>query len=246
MKNVKSEKGAITILVLISVLSFVAFLISSYVIVSNKAKSQKEIVEQTKEIYSTKESMEEIYNSYFANSEIIPIYTVEQFLKIGNNQDVVINEENSKIYNFSDDGVYVLMNDLVLEKEWYSNELNGKIKAFELNGHKIIADGIEYPYTWIEDNLKQREIIGKQDKLSEDILIKIANAMHDSQMPIETFTVGKEIVTATSYDYVMYLYGQVYKNTYVRDENGIGDGVASYNARAEKIALLNSLCDRNA
>ena len=51
MKNFKSEKGAITIIVLVSVLFFVSFLISSYVIVANKVQAQKEIVQQTRDIY---------------------------------------------------------------------------------------------------------------------------------------------------------------------------------------------------
>lgn len=70
--------------------------------------------------------------------------------------------------------------------------------------------------------------------------------MHDSQLSIKCFTVGKETMNATSYDYVMYLYGPIYEETYVKDENGEGDGFASYDARAVKIALLNTLCDRNA
>lgn len=70
--------------------------------------------------------------------------------------------------------------------------------------------------------------------------------MHDSQLSINCFTVGKETINATSYDYVMYLYGPIYNETYVKDENGEGDGVASYDARAVKISLLNTLCDRNA
>ena len=44
MKKLKSEKGAITIIVLVSVLFFVSFLISSYVIIANKVQTQKEII----------------------------------------------------------------------------------------------------------------------------------------------------------------------------------------------------------
>ena len=382
MKRLKSNRGAITILVLVTVLFFIAFLISLYIIISNKVQTQKEFISQTRKIYKSDKTMEEIYNSYFSSDEVIPIYTAQQFRKIIDSENnplkvedaiekVIVNEENGKIYEYSAKSVYVLKNDIylseewfidklingvilqtngykiiadgieypytwikddielileediegalnnenlleiakliknnpnktkqevydlyftnditpiytseqlllagsnkylkisqednkicrysetgnyvlkdniILNKEWYSNELPENI-TLQANGYKIIADGIEYPYTWIEDNFKQREILAQDNTLSEEILIKIANAKHDSGLPLECFTVGKEFINSTSYDYVMYLYGKVYHETYVKDENGIGDGVASYNARGEKMNLLNTLCDRYA
>ena len=52
MKKLKNENGAITILVVISILFMISFLISSYVIVANKVKSQKEVIAQTKKYMS--------------------------------------------------------------------------------------------------------------------------------------------------------------------------------------------------
>ena len=97
MKNLKKENGAITIIVLVSVLFMVSFLISSYILVSNKLKSQKDILEETERVYDSTETMEDIYNSYIGNSEIIPIYTMEQLLKIGSNETIQVKE---KFYNF--------------------------------------------------------------------------------------------------------------------------------------------------
>lgn len=255
MKKLKSNRGAITILVLVTVLFFIAFLISLYIIISNKVQTQKEFISQTRKIYESDKTMEEIYNSYFSNDEVIPIYTADHFRKITtldeNNplleenatEKVIVNEENGKIYEYSAKSVYILKNDIYLNEEWYIDQLiNGVI--LQTNGYKVIADGIEYPYTWIEDNFKEREILAQEDTLSEDILIKVANAKHDSGLSLECFTVGREFFNSTEpYEYVMYLYGYIYHETYVRDENGVGDGEASYYARAEKITLLNEICD---
>ncbi len=69
MKNLKKENGVITIITLVTILFIVSFLISSYILVANKVKIQKEIVSETRKIYEPKSSMEEIYNSY-----ILPLY----------------------------------------------------------------------------------------------------------------------------------------------------------------------------
>lgn len=123
MKKVKEEKGAITIIVLVSLIFFVSFLVSTYLILANKSQSQLEIIEQTKEIYDNSESITDIYNSYFAD-EVIPIYTVEQLLKIGTGDNIVIKEAGNKIYNFGQDGIYMLMNDLEFDVADYQDELN--------------------------------------------------------------------------------------------------------------------------
>ena len=51
MKKLKSENGAIAILVLISLVFLTTFLISSYVIMSNKMQSQRKVISDTKDIY---------------------------------------------------------------------------------------------------------------------------------------------------------------------------------------------------
>ena len=116
MNKLKNENGAITIIVLVTILFSVAFLISSYVIIKNKVQVQKEIISETKKAYEDGKSMEEIYNSNFSTSEAIPIYTKEQYLKIGSNEEVKV---NNKYYTFSSTGTYILMNSL----ELYESEL---------------------------------------------------------------------------------------------------------------------------
>ena len=109
-RRIKNEKGAVTLLVLVTILFFVAFLITTYMIMVNKAKSQKEVVDQTRQIYNSV-SAEQAYYSYFGDS-VVPIYTVDQLLKIGSGASIQINETGGKIYTFDGTATYVLMNDL--------------------------------------------------------------------------------------------------------------------------------------
>lgn len=109
MRNIKSESGAITILVLVSVLFMLSFLISSYVIIANKVQAQKEIIAQTKSIYENY-NLEDIYNSYFGKN-IIPITDKEQLLSIGTGNDKII---DGNYYDFANnkETIYLLMNDI--------------------------------------------------------------------------------------------------------------------------------------
>ncbi len=164
MRNIKSESGAITILVLVSVLFMLSFLISSYVIIANKVQAQKEIIAQTKSIYENY-NMDEIYNGYFSNNNIIPIYTPEQLLTIGNSEEDQTISINGKFYKFpankdnpkseeeNNNTIYLLMNDIEFNDEVYASKYenvfdessnwipigkNTKIVGnFEGNGHEI-------------------------------------------------------------------------------------------------------------
>ena len=134
MKKLKNEKGAITILVLVTMLFLLAFLMSAYMIVSNRAKKQKEISNEIEQLYSQPENLIDIYNSYF-NKEVIPIYTVEQLLKIGSNEYLIINNKYCKM-NWS--STYALMADLTLNKEQQISMKDSRFTgSFEWNGHTI-------------------------------------------------------------------------------------------------------------
>lgn len=67
MKKLKSENGAIAILVLISLVFLTTFLISSYVIMSNKMQSQRKVISDTKDIYGNYD-LNQMYESYFDKS----------------------------------------------------------------------------------------------------------------------------------------------------------------------------------
>ena len=112
-KKLKSEKGAITLVVLVTMLFLIAFLMTLFLRVANKAQTSAETTEQIKQKYNNLEDEETIYQSYFADEEVIPIYTVEQLKKIGSGEQVEV-EQEKKIYIFKKDGYYVLKNNLNL------------------------------------------------------------------------------------------------------------------------------------
>ena len=166
MKKLKSEKGAITIIVLVSVLFFVSFLISSYVIVANKVQAQKEITQQTRSIYENY-NIEDVYNSYFG-ANIIPISTKEQLFAIGTGTDKII---NNNYYNFANNEktIYVLANDIEFNAYEETSLARGSdsyywvpigertdlIAKFEGNGHTITVnykddEGDEYSVIYSE------------------------------------------------------------------------------------------------
>ena len=70
MKRLKSEKGVITMITLVTVLFMISFLISSYIIVANKVRTQKEMMAETKSIYEPKSTMEEILNLLQDNARL--------------------------------------------------------------------------------------------------------------------------------------------------------------------------------
>ncbi len=134
----KSERGAITLFVLIAMLAFIAFLTTMFMIGSVKRQAQAEASKQTGAIYSERDA-DTMYGEYFGEGAI-PIYTVEQLAQICSGNDVAISEENGKIYKFTSDAVYILMNDLafIYEQEgtWGLPEFTGNGR-FEGNGKTI-------------------------------------------------------------------------------------------------------------
>ncbi|MCL2355459.1 MAG: hypothetical protein FWC68_06370, partial [Oscillospiraceae bacterium] len=116
MRNIKSENGAVTLLVIVTILFFIAFLIGSFVVISNQASSQIEMAEQVRRIYEPGDA-EEIYDSYFDRG-IIHIYNVDELLAIGSGDARVV---RGRTVIFTSDALYVLMNDLELSSsasEW--------------------------------------------------------------------------------------------------------------------------------
>lgn len=116
--NPKSEKGAITLVVLVGMLFLTVFLMSIYIQLSNKAQDSAETTKQIAEQYNNLGEANNIYNNYFANTDIVPIYTKEQLAKIGSGEEILI---DGKIYTFSTDAYYILKKDLDLGGIYNSN-----------------------------------------------------------------------------------------------------------------------------
>ena len=151
-QEIKNQKGAITLVVLISILFFTTFLTSTYIILSNKAQTQIEITKQIKNKYK-QEDPKQTYNKFFGE-EIIPIYNVEQLLNIGSGKNIPINETGGKIFKFSNTATYTLMNnisfsaieweDLLNEEDWVPINSNEEFEGnFEGNGKKITVTNLD-------------------------------------------------------------------------------------------------------
>lgn len=107
----KKDRGSITIITLVTILFMLSFLISTYMIISNRRQAQTEIKRETQEIYeSDTENIDAIYNSYFAGEgETIPISTPEQLLKIATGEYIAYGD---KIYKCQTNSKYILVNNI--------------------------------------------------------------------------------------------------------------------------------------
>lgn len=175
MKKLKNEKGAITILVLVSILFMVSFLISTYAIVANKVKSQKEMISQIRETYENRSTMQEIYDSYFISDEVIPVYTAKQFNKIGTGENIYV-EEKGKIYQFNSDAHYLLMNDINFANNEEFSIIGGSyIYTDESQTVKFsgILDGLGHTIKGI--TTEDQAIIGYNTGIIKNIIIEDIN-----------------------------------------------------------------------
>lgn len=145
--NIKSQKGAITLYVLISMLVFTALAVGLFVKSANKQMVQLETIEQTKKVYDSDETAEEAYQKYIGG-DVIPIYTAEQFKKIGTNSNITI---NGKIYTLATGKTYVLKNDINLSEDFAEIRTLLKNGSVSLEGqdYKVIVtkSGVSSVYT---------------------------------------------------------------------------------------------------
>ena len=114
----RKQRGSITIITLVTVLFMLAFLISTFMIVTNRRQAQAQKATEMKQIYEENlDNIEEIYEGYFADeTEIIPIYTAEQLLRIATNKYIFA---DNKIFYCSANANYSLKNDIEFKVEDY-------------------------------------------------------------------------------------------------------------------------------
>ncbi len=108
-KRKKSQKGAISIFVMLAMMFFLITIMGIYSISAKRAQTQTESIG-----FMQKQYYNEIENDKIADStEMIPLYTKEQFWSVGNGGNVEI---DGKIYDFSQANLnqYELKNDIVI------------------------------------------------------------------------------------------------------------------------------------
>ena len=102
----RSEKGAITLYVSIVCLFILIVGVIAYIGASNKQAVQMAELNKIEEQYKNQEVTEqELYENY-DGGDIVPIYTPEQFAKVGSGEEVYV-AETGKFYTFSVDKTYM-------------------------------------------------------------------------------------------------------------------------------------------
>ena len=102
----KSEKGALVLYVSVACLFLLIVGITAYIGVSNKQAGQIAKLKRIEQNYNNSNvTAEELYKSY-DGGDVIPIYTPEQFAKVGSGEEVYV-KETGKFYTFSIDKTYM-------------------------------------------------------------------------------------------------------------------------------------------
>lgn len=131
MKNIKSQKGAISLFVVLSMLFFLAFMLGVFSITTRRNAAQLEAVRETAKIYSSGVDANTLYDSMISSTSgvAIPITTIDQLkeakrLAEGTSTTETVNYTiNGKLYSYKKGESYYLANDIILDME---SEINGK------------------------------------------------------------------------------------------------------------------------
>ena len=104
-----------------------------------------------------------------AKQNIIPIYTGEQFKKIGTGEEIQIEEAGGETYQFNIDSHYVLQNDIDLncseENQWMPICISGTFKGI-LDGKNYRIKGI-----YINSEEQNKALIGYNDGTIQNVIL---------------------------------------------------------------------------
>ena len=111
-KKLSSQRGAISLFVMLSMLFFLMFMLGAYTIVSRRNQAQIQATTELRTIYSaTAMDQSSKYNEKFvAEDEVIPISNAKEFSLIGTGNTF---SKNGKIYTCTSDRKYQLSNDII-------------------------------------------------------------------------------------------------------------------------------------
>lgn len=134
MKSIKSQKGAISLFVILSMLFFLAFMLGVFSITSRRNAAQLEAVRETAKIYASGIDANTVYDSMLATTAeaVIPITNIEQLkeakkLQEGTSTTASTNYTiNGKLYSYKKNASYYLANDIILDMK---TEFDGKSAA---------------------------------------------------------------------------------------------------------------------
>lgn len=135
MFNLKSEKGSVIVYVLITMIVFTIICVAIFIRSSNKQQMQIETLDKLQELYASDETAEEVYKKHIGG-EVVPIYTQEQFLAIGSDSVMTI---NNTVYKLSKGITYYLQSNINVTGNATNiiNMIKNKEINFEGQGYKI-------------------------------------------------------------------------------------------------------------
>ena len=131
MEKLKSQKGVISLFVLISMLFLLIFIFSIYQVVISKKKSQESKFLELQKIYS--KDSEEIEEFLYADeNEVIPIYNIKELNIVGTGEYINI---KNKVYRCGSGSHYILKNNIFVDiKEAL------KLSSLQINDYKLYSN----------------------------------------------------------------------------------------------------------
>lgn len=243
-KNIKNEKGAISLFVLLSMMFFLAFMLGAFTLVNRRNAVQIESLTETKRIYSNKASAKDQYDAIFVSSSnsLVPITNIDQLEKVKMVSDGTVQYKyliNGKIYTYEKDATYVLQNDIIIDLD---DTINGKNNLqnilydyvlynssykVNLNGHSIYyrmkSDGSLWKLVFYQNigTISNKHLFSYTDSTSTDYYGK-------SYSP-NLFSILDNVISP-------------YSNTWDTNENF--EFLLAYNNTSEKFNIQNGIYNR--
>lgn len=169
--NIKNQRGAISLFVLLSMMFFLVFMLGAFTIVNRRNVAQVEALAETKRIYANGTSAAEQYDEIFqtTGSSVVPITNLDQLQKVkeaGTGTSKFKYLINGKVYTYAKDTNYVLQNDIILDLEdtikgkkdlqniLLDSVLYNTSYKVNLNGHSIYYqadDGSVWKLIWYQN-----------------------------------------------------------------------------------------------
>ena len=164
----RSQRGATTLITLVTVIFILGFLLSSYIIIQNRLQSQAEIKREITELYGKDvENIDEIYSSHMANpTAVVPIKTAKQLLSVGTGEKFVI---DGTIYEYDSDKDYELKNDIEMDVEEYREDY--------LNEFSTIVSNSTYTWNGINALKEVDELKGDFNGNGFQVFVKTSNGV---------------------------------------------------------------------
>lgn len=155
----KSEKGAITLVTLGTVIFILAFLLSSFVTISNKLQAQAEIKKETKKIYEREvENVDEIYNEYFVGEKINRVQYIEstgtQYI------DTKITPDSNTTFELS-----IELNDISTTQAIFGSRKNKNENSFDLF---FVNNHMRWDYNTTNTSANLTYTVGTKIKINKD------------------------------------------------------------------------------